>query len=154
VKARPDYLNDLFMWTDWGLALAYCGLGDDQTAKQALQATLQNAVYHYESLTFQWLCLPIAAILSARDRQPEHPVELLGLAYAAPPELTGWMKKWSLLTDVRQQLESELGGDMFKAAWERGQASSLEAVVRTLLEDDEDKSQPETVQDANQSLTE
>ena len=46
----------------------------------------------------------------------------------------GWAKKWPLLNETRQQLEAELGTAAFQAAWDRGQALTLEVVVQTLRE--------------------
>ena len=43
------------------------------------------------------------------------------------------MGKWTVLTDLRDQLEIELSGDGFKAVWEQGKSLELETVVTELL---------------------
>ena len=155
---QAAYLRaDIYVWIDWGLALANCGLDDQETAERSLQTILREVVYQFRSLTFQWLCLPIAAILSARTGHPERAVELLGLASAAPPGLMGWLKKWPLLNETQRLLEAGLGEAAFKAVWERGQSTSLEVAVSALLEPSqlaEDKARSTTSQASNQSLTE
>jgi ATP/maltotriose-dependent transcriptional regulator MalT len=131
-QAGASYRGDSSIWLDWGLALATGASGDTRAANHALRNVIREAV-HLKSVTFQWLCLPLAAVLAARADQPVRAVELVGLAYAAPPGLTGWLGKWPLLNEVRCQLEAQLGEAAFAAAWESGQAMSLQAVVRTLL---------------------
>lgn len=130
-------LHPLIPWfarcSEWGYALAGCGLDDDEAARQALRNVLQITIEFTNSRTDQQLCLPIAAILSARAGHSERAVSLLGLAYSAPQSLTGWMRKWSLLTEVQNGLESQLGADAFAAAWERGQSLELPVVVAELL---------------------
>jgi hypothetical protein len=60
-------------------------------------------------------------------------VELLGLAYRAPQELTGWMAHWQPLTDLRHKLEATLGAERYTAVWERGARLELDTVVEQLL---------------------
>jgi ATP/maltotriose-dependent transcriptional regulator MalT len=156
-EAGASYRGDTSIWIDWGMALATCASEDNQAADHFLRIILREAADDLKSTTFQRLCLPLAATLTARATQPERAVELLGLAYAAPPALTGWLEKWPLLNRVRYQLEAQLGEEAFNAAWERGQAMSLEAVVGTLLDPlppVEDEPQRASAQGANRTLTE
>src|SRR5262249_28109509 len=118
-----------------------------------LHDCLERAYNQFNSFTGQQLSLPIAAILSARAGDLVRAVELLGLAYTAPKELTGWMDWWPLLTQLRSDLESELGSDAYRAAWARGQTLSLETVIVELLGDGE-LAQSESEADANQALAE
>jgi predicted ATPase/DNA-binding CsgD family transcriptional regulator len=118
-------------WDRFGLALAASGLGKNDQAGQVVYDLLTN-VPTAHSITFQWLCLPVGAILAARADQPEWAAELLGLVATAPHEINGWMEKWSLLNEVQQQLETKLGTEAFQAAWERGQMLQLEAVAQKL----------------------
>lgn len=139
----------------WGLALAHCGLENNDAARQALRKALSIAYDNPKWPSFQLFCLPIAAILAARADQPEWAAELLGLASAGPRELTGWVDKWLLLNEVREQLKIQLGGEVFRAAWEHGQTLQLEAVAWLLLELGQPivgRTQPTPAQLANQSL--
>ena len=57
-----------------------------------------------------------------------------GLAFTyADLYIMGWMHKWPRLTQLRDQLETELGKEAYNAAWERGKALDLETVVQDLL---------------------
>jgi len=143
-------------WSQFGLAVAVCGLGENERAWRALYDMLTiapSAISH----TWQRQCLPIAAILAARANQAEWAAELLGLAFAGPHELIGWMEKWPLLNEVRQQLEDQLGAEVFRNAWEHGQTLQLDVVARTLLEHSKhfiDHGQPSASEVANRSLLE
>ena len=138
------------------LAVAACGLGENDQAGQALHQALTGIAAGY-SLSLQRWCLPVAAILAARADQPEWAAEMLGQASAAPPDIMGWAQKWPLLNETRQQLEAKLGTAAFQAAWDRGQALTLEVVVKTLREQGqppENGVQPTVAQTANQGLIE
>ena len=140
----------------FALAVAACGLGENERASRALHEALTNTLSAY-TLTFQRLFLPVATILAARANQLEWAAELLGLASTAPPGSMGWAKKWPLLNETLQQLESELGAAAFQAAWEHGQTLSLEAVAQTLREKwqpPEHGVQPTVAQSANRALIE
>ncbi|HLZ08640.1 MAG TPA: LuxR C-terminal-related transcriptional regulator, partial [Chloroflexota bacterium] len=155
-QARASYRGGSTIWSDWGMALAACASGDDRAADHFLRIVLQAAVAQ-DSITFQRLCLPLAAILWARADQPERAVELLGLTDAAPRALTGWLEKWSVLNEVRYQLASQLGEKAFESARERGSAMSVEAVVLALLArptPGELVPQPLSAHAANRSLVE
>jgi hypothetical protein len=78
----------------------------------------------------QQFCLPLAAVLT---ETPERAVELLGLAYSAPQELTGWMAHWQPLADLRHNLEAELGAERYAAVWQRGARLDLDTVNEQLL---------------------
>jgi hypothetical protein len=98
-----------------------------------LQATFHSAVYHANDPSFQLLCLPLAAILAARNGNPRQAVELLGLTYTAPRNLIAWLDKWPMLVDLRANLETELDAEAFGAAWERGKSRDLKTVMAELL---------------------
>jgi predicted ATPase/DNA-binding CsgD family transcriptional regulator len=131
-QAAASNRGDRSIWIDWGLALATCASGDDGAAKHFARSVLDEAVDRLKSRTFQWLCLPLVAISSARAAQPERAAELIGLAEAAPAPLTGWLNQWPLFNEARRQLETRLGEEAFGAAWERGQAQSLDVAVGIL----------------------
>ncbi|MHB8625342.1 MAG: LuxR C-terminal-related transcriptional regulator [Aggregatilineales bacterium] len=120
-------------WDRFAMAMAACGLGKNDQSNQALHKLLTDFPIDH-SLTFRRMCLPIAAILAARANQPEWAAELLGLASVAPPELMGWMEKWPLFHEVKQQLETLLGVAAFHTAWARGQTLSLDSVAQLLRE--------------------
>ncbi len=122
-----DLLNQL------GVAIAACGLGENDQAIRDLCKALKNVLeYHFPTL--QRMCIAVAGMLAARAGQPEQAAELQGLAYAAPQELTGWMDHWSLLDEVQRQIIADIGDTAFKAAWERGNAFDVETVARELIE--------------------
>ncbi len=114
----------------WGLALAQIGLGNLAAARQALHDVLDLTQHTFQAPSVQQFCLPLAAVLAGSS---ERAVELLGLAYSAPKQLTGWIAHWQLLTDFQRDLEAALGIDRYTAAWERGARLDLTAAVAELL---------------------
>jgi ATP/maltotriose-dependent transcriptional regulator MalT len=79
------------------------------------------------------LFLGVAALLFAQDGKKQRAVELLGLAFSHPDSHTNIMDKWILLTQSRAELETELGTEVFQAAWQRGTTFDLHTTARTLL---------------------
>lgn len=125
--------SHLMLWlTSWGLTLAQYGLEDYEAARQAFCECLHRATISFKAPTLQYLCLPVATVLVAQSDHPESAVRLLGLAHTPPHELTAWMKHWQLLTDLRRNLENELGASAFAAAWDAGAKSDLAPVIEEL----------------------
>ena len=122
----------LVMWVHLSLAAAACGLGENAQAARALQTALTDGMAY--SPTFRRMCLPVAAILAARAGRHGWAAELLGLADAGPPEVIGWMDKWPLLQELRQQLAAELGAGAFHTAWVHGRTLDLDTVTGLILE--------------------
>jgi predicted ATPase len=118
---------------NWALALAHCGLGNQKAAGQALAETLYLARDHLRAPVYLHICLPVAALLAAKTGDAQRAVALLALAVTIPEEQMGWVEQWSLLTEVRRDLEAELGADAFTSAIERGQQLELDVVVAELL---------------------
>ena len=117
----------------WSYALVHCGLGHDDIALQTLLEALMMIVTATHSPTDVQLCLPIASVLLARAGQTHRAAELLELAYAAPPELTGWLSHWQLLSELQDNLKSELGEDKFNALWKIG--STIDLDVELMVKD-------------------
>jgi predicted ATPase/DNA-binding CsgD family transcriptional regulator len=134
----------------WGLALASCGLSEYDEALRHIEALHQLGVIYHMALA-RFLSVAPLAVFLAHAGELEPAVELLGLAFAYPAALTGWMEKWPLLTRLRANLEVELGAEAYAAAWDRGKALELETTVAELLES-ADGSQPR--QTANRTLAE
>jgi ATP/maltotriose-dependent transcriptional regulator MalT len=111
-------------YSNWGLAVAACGLQDTTAARQHMLAALD-----YNEPDDWWRCLPVTAILLAHEGYKEFAVEVLALVASQPTSLTGWTEKWPLLTRLRAQLEAELGPLAYSAAWERGKSTELEAAA-------------------------
>lgn len=128
-----QHRHDFFYIIQQGLAVAACGLGDYQTAIYHLLIVLKDeeSVDNHAVIKS---ALPIATILLAHDSEKEQAVELLGLTFTQPNNLTGWLEKWPLMTQLRADLETNLGSEAFAAAWERGKASDLQTVVQALIE--------------------
>ena len=123
---NPFYTDYVYM----GLFMSACGLEDTQ-AMQDYHCLLLPA----RGGGKRTLMYPIitSVIMLAYQGKAERAVELLGLYFALPPNVTGWMEKWPLLTRLRADLEAALGADAYNAVWERGAALDLETVAAELL---------------------
>jgi predicted ATPase/DNA-binding CsgD family transcriptional regulator len=132
--SQAELYNLVSVGVHWGMALACCGLGDDDETRRALGTCLDIAVNYLKSLLFQRLCLPIAAVLAARAGEPVRAAELMGLATAQSPQMTGWLPRWSLFNEIRADLEQQLGAD-FEVACVRGAALDVATVAVSLLDD-------------------
>lgn len=116
----------------WGLAISYEGLQQVEAAWN----TVVDALVQTRSLAFQapplWL-LPVAAVLLARRGEKVRAVEVLALSSHHPLSPQGWMEQWRKLAQVRADLEKQLGREVYRSAWERGQTLDLAFVVGSLL---------------------
>src|SRR5262249_33002501 len=134
----------------WGLSLASCGLREYDAARQHVAALQQMGDTHQMALA-HFLALVPQAVILAHEGAKEHAVELLGLAFTFPAEMTGWLERWPLLTRLRADLEAELGVESFTAAWERGKTLEV-AMVTAESSDTAHNIEPQ--QRASQILTE
>jgi hypothetical protein len=121
-QSKP-FLKGLTLTDKWGQILADCGLGDYETARRHLAALPPDLPW---AMIFS---LAPHAIVLAHEGKSQRAVELLGLAFSYPPNMTGWMAQWPLLTRLRTKLEAELGMDRYAAAWAKGQTMTLEQAV-------------------------
>jgi predicted ATPase/DNA-binding CsgD family transcriptional regulator len=130
-----DSSEDPNLLAEWGFALVACGLADYQQAQQHIHQVMEFWLTLGGTQTTVWLLvsLPIATLILANQGEPIWAIELLGLAFNHPNQLTGWAEKWSLLTQLRYDLEAELGSDTFNNAWERGHSLDLITEVKKLL---------------------
>jgi predicted ATPase/DNA-binding SARP family transcriptional activator len=129
--AIPAYFLEAIL-ANWGLAVAHCGLRHDRVAWQHLREALERARRLSYRAVPTWL-LPVAAVILANEGQKERAAELLALSFTHPLSATGWLGRWPLLTALGAELEAELGGESYRAAWERGRALDLEEVAAALL---------------------
>ena len=114
-----------------GMAHAATGLKDFQKAKdyhhQAIQLTVNMSATGYMTTH-----LPVEAAIKANENEKEWAVELMALYFTSdycPPGL----KQWTVPNRLCDQLKTELGSDIFDAAWERGQSLDLETVIKEIL---------------------
>ena len=135
-RASIDAWGPIFAW---GLMVAASGQSDYEMLRQHTY----NLIVHFEALHIRPLNLlgiAFAAIIAAyQDNQPRRATELIALALTHPHSMTGWLKNWALIDRLQQHLETELGKDAYKSAWQRGQALDVDVVVQetiTLLRDE------------------
>ena len=124
-------LADIPDFAAWGMCLVVCGLDDVETLRERFPAALRHSTKLRGEVGIA-LCLPPAAILLAREGQPERAVEWLALAFTHPIRASGWMEKWPLLDRWRAEMRDALGAAVYDAAWERGTRLDLEAVAAEL----------------------
>lgn len=77
--------------------------------------------------------LILGACILAQDSNKIQAVEALGLAFTHQQGMLGWTKDWRLLQQLQIDLRTELGSEVFDAAWKRGAALELEILITKLM---------------------
>lgn len=113
----------------WGQALAHCGLGQYDAARR-------------DCASFVWIrqddpatasvCLVIEAVALVYEEKLETAVELLSLAFQQPTWASGWLHHWPKVARLRHELRDKLGERVYQAAWERGGAYDLKAIIQSI----------------------
>jgi DNA-binding CsgD family transcriptional regulator len=144
VPARPFHGYKTYS-VYWGIMTAACGQGDYATVR-----IKQPHIYwiRYDDPASGTICLATEAAALADEGDKVRAVELLSLAFSLPDSVTGWLKRWPLITRLQARLEADLGHSAFLAAWKRGAASDLETEIRRIIGD----TKLNTRQQANQAL--
>jgi predicted ATPase len=119
---------------EWGLALANCGLHQDDISRHSLLFIFSAR----QAPLLQLISVPIMTVLLARSNHLVKAVELLGFSLNQSKSATAWLEQWSLLHQVRGQLQKELSQQTYEDAWERGKSLDLDTVVQELLNEFED----------------
>ena len=116
-----------------GLAIALCGLKRSEEVPALLRLIINAPLARFDVSIIGIICAASAVYLSELQER-EQAVTCLGFALNAEYEVFGWMKKWVLLQDLHQSLSAELDEAIFEAAWNEGQAMTLEQAVAYALE--------------------
>ena len=119
-----------------GLPILSCAEHNFQIAqhqlRQAFQRVDQFPILKWKLSTVV-LLLPSLIIVLVHEGEYEQAVELLGVTFNQALYPTGWLERWSQLNEVRDELKTRLGADVYTLAWERGANRDLEAVVTELI---------------------
>ena len=142
--------NTSVFFMQWLVTLMCFGLGENQKGKQRLYNVLGSGL-KMKSPALQQISLPIAVIVVAQEDDPKRAVELLGLAYTAPQEVTGWIDHWQLLNEIRANLEANFDVEDYRRIWDRGAQLDLKQVIRDLLQQF-DTNAHDPIENANQNL--
>ena len=114
------------------LSLAMLTLAESEQSTQHVRDALQITIDPFIPCAAAG-CLAVVVLLES-NRDKYHMVALLGLAFSySDSVLMGWMHKWQRLTDLRHDLEAELGTDAYQSAWRHGEQLDLEATVHELI---------------------
>jgi DNA-binding CsgD family transcriptional regulator/tetratricopeptide (TPR) repeat protein len=113
------------------LAIAAFGLKDFERCRTHLGEHILSVLK--ASRPTDLIFLVVAALLSAREGSTERAVELVGLAFSHPASHPKLLEKWPLLTRLRTNLETELGLEGYRTAWEYGKSLDPYTVSRDLL---------------------
>ena len=135
----------------WGQAVANCGLGDYTATRSSYVSLFWD---RHDDPGPATVCLAIEAAACAHDGMLEEAVELLGLAFHQPTWASGWLHRWPLLARLKNDLQLQLGEDIYQAAWERGSCRNLEAIIRALLNVANGAHRPTTKQTQIEPLSE
>jgi predicted ATPase/DNA-binding CsgD family transcriptional regulator len=122
----------LALFIHLGLAIAACGDEDHNAIKYHVCAGL-DAGKHLHVRGFSALYFPLAAIVWALDNQVEKAVGYLGLAFSTSS--AQWMQQWTFLTQIREELEVEIGSDEYLSAWNSGSRLDYQHVLQEILRD-------------------
>lgn len=142
-----------FGWNDiaarWGGALAACGLGDYDFARQEYPALVWE---RYDDPGPATICLALEAAGLAYDGNLEEATEFLSLAFSQPLWSSGWLHRWHLLTRLQDDLKQKLGAEQFAHCWQRGAERDLVTTMERIFNE---RQQRQPVQPtANQALIE
>jgi predicted ATPase len=118
-------------WEYRNLGNAACGLGNYEDARKYLRRSLELAVSARTPSRHLLALVGVARVL-AREGDKERALELLAL-------VTHHRFSWQMAKDqaalLITELEAELPPEVVAAAWERGQARDLDAIVTELLDE-------------------
>ncbi len=160
-KSYP-HQDTSYLIYNWGLLLVSCGQGDYERVRE-LNYELQTHFRELRVVPILLLSVAFSAILKAyQEDNPQAATELLALASTHPSSMSGWMKHWNYLDELKMHLRNELGGDNYELAWQRGQNLEWESVVFELMEEHENREStteqngaiPEHILEANATLFE
>jgi serine/threonine protein kinase/predicted ATPase len=123
----PEFMINIYISRAF-LAIA---LGEYERAKSHLDQVIFYRTHTHISESIDILL--ISAFLIDHNHEYTRVVECLGLAFNIKPEITGWMDKWDLLTQLQADLRTQLGDEAYNTAWERGKSLDLETVIQDLI---------------------
>jgi predicted ATPase/DNA-binding CsgD family transcriptional regulator len=119
----------------WGQAVADCGQHHYAAARLCYPSLFMERRDDPGPAT---VCLAIEAAARAHDGLLEEAAELLGLAFQQPAWASGWLHRWLLLVRLRADLTSQLGEEVYQAAWQRGSCQDLATIIRSILSEADD----------------
>lgn len=120
--------DDIQKSAAWGLAVAFCGLGQYEEARAQLSIALRY-LSNVQGVVGEIASLPVASIVLAHQGYPIRAAEMLALALSHPIAESSWMKQWPLLARLRGELEQTVGTEEVAAAWTRGKQLNLHDVM-------------------------
>lgn len=115
-----------------GMAVAATGLDDYPTAKYHIRHALSFAMSMHVP-AFLTLCLPVAAIVLAHEVELEMTIQVLALALTHRASTPSWVEQWALLTELQQDLQTELGTEEYQRLWNQGTTLELQTLTEDLL---------------------
>ena len=96
---------DLRLLIAWAYALIYCGSGDCSQAQDTL-AVVFNHDIAVRTPMFQQLFSPLTALVFANQNEIDQAARWLTVSLHSPRALTGWLRHWSLFTDLHAQVSA------------------------------------------------
>ncbi|MBK9124996.1 MAG: AAA family ATPase [Chloroflexi bacterium] len=127
---NPRYMYFL----NWLLALAAYGTNDNVRASAANRYALSSSLKIGAIGRMLW-CFPTTALIETQRGNLTLAAKLLSLAFNHPKSITGWLKNWPLMDELKSRLRAALGDDDFERMWNEGAAlDPVELVTRYLDE--------------------
>lgn len=107
--------------------------GDLAGAESAVKSMGRIIAPGFKALNTTALFIGSAALLLAETWPDKaYVVSLFGLVLEMPDCVMGWMKKWPLVQRTLARLESEMGPEAYRAAWEQGRNMELQTAAREI----------------------
>jgi len=115
------------------LSLALCGQQQFKQAKTTLKDIIVQGSQHRVANLNLAICVNVA-LIEAHIGNPITAVEMLGLALTHPLSVKGWIENWDLITDLRNDLKTKLGEELYNQAWQRGTQLDPDEVINWMVE--------------------
>jgi predicted ATPase/DNA-binding CsgD family transcriptional regulator len=120
-----------------GLAMVACGEGNYNHARVQIQSIIdRHSVWAKHKLSPRLLHLiPIVYALILIDEGSAIPgIEILSSALHFHSGVGNILKKWAFFSRLQTNLKSDLGDEVYTAAWERGESQDLGEILADLLD--------------------
>ncbi len=120
-------------YLELGFAMEALNLGDYDTAQVEFANCIKALLLSYEKSLALIVVFSVKALLDAGAGHLASAVEWLSVAFHYPYQGSAWLEKWDLISQLRSDLQTQLGDSAFDSAWEKGKQRNMETVTQDLI---------------------